>query len=154
MAITRYDFVTNWTLAAPIDAVWNEISRPQDWPQWWRGVLSVVLLEPGDAEDLRAYRRIVMRSVLPYRLTFNVRTVRIERPHLIEGRSDGELCGTGCWHLAATAEGTAVRYDWSVETTKAWMRTLAPVARPIFGWNHNAIMRWGREGLERRLASR
>ena len=37
------------------------------------------------------------------------------------------------------AEGreTLVRYDWNVGTDKAWMNALAPVARPLFEWNHN-----------------
>ena len=44
-----------------------------------------------------------------------------------------------------------VRYDWNVVTTKPWMNLLAPVARPLFKWNHDAVMNWGAEGLARRL---
>jgi hypothetical protein len=95
-----------------------------------------------------------MQSALPYRLTFNVRTVRIERPRVIEVHADGELRGVGCWQLTSTPDGTHVRYDWTVETTKPWMRLLAPVARPVFAWNHRVIMRWGLEGLRGRLGNR
>ncbi|MEA2376163.1 MAG: hypothetical protein QOD13_70, partial [Thermoleophilaceae bacterium] len=28
---------------------------------------------------------------------------------------------------------------------------LAPVARPVFEYNHDVVMRWGGEGLARRL---
>lgn len=31
------------------------------------------------------------------------------------------------------------------------MNALALLARPVFCWNHDAIMRWGAEGLSRRL---
>ena len=47
-------------------------------------------------------------------------------------------------------DATEVRYDWQVATTKAWMRLLAPIARPFFDWNHDVIMEWGRQGLVRR----
>jgi hypothetical protein len=93
-----------------------------------------------------------MRSALPYRLRFNVRTTALERPTMIEARADGELTGLGRWTLTPTPTGTAVRYDWNVEATRWWMRALAPVARPIFAWNHDVIMRWGLEGLRRRLS--
>ena len=31
------------------------------------------------------------------------------------------------------------------------MNALAPLARPVFRWNRDALMRWGAEGLGRRL---
>jgi hypothetical protein len=49
---------------------------------------------------------------------------------------------------------THVRYDWIVDTTKRWMILLAPVARPLFAWNHHAVMRRGQEGLAARFRSR
>ena len=42
---------------------------------------------------------------------------------------------------------TAVTYEWNVSTTKTWMNLLAPVARPVFAYNHDMVMRWGGEGL-------
>jgi uncharacterized protein YndB with AHSA1/START domain len=148
----QYAFVTEWTLAAPIGAVWSELSRPEAWPEWWPGVVRVELVEPGDAAGLHAYRRVTMKSALPYALTFTVRTVRLDEPTAIEVQADGELRGTGLWLLRPTAGGTIARYEWNVETTKPWMRWLAPIARPIFARNHDVIMRWGLDGLRRRLA--
>ena len=46
---------------------------------------------------------------------------------------------------------TAVTYEWNVEHDEAWMNLLAPVARPVFAYNHDMVMRWGGEGLARRL---
>src|SRR6476659_7149578 len=110
--MSAYSFVTHWAVDAPIEAVWAELYRPIDWPQWWRGVLSVDQLESGDATGLGSYYRIVMRSALPT---------------IIEATSDGELSGTGRWTLTPQPVGTAIRYDWNVETTKRWMRALAPL---------------------------
>lgn len=44
-----------------------------------------------------------------------------------------------------------MRYEWDVRTTQWWMNALAPLARPVFAWNHDYVMRQGGEGLRRRL---
>jgi hypothetical protein len=41
-----------------------------------------------------------------------------------------------------------------VKTTEWWMNLLAPIARPLFAWNHDVVMRQGGEGLARLLGTR
>jgi hypothetical protein len=125
--------------------------HPEQWPEWWRGVCAVQVIEHGDTEGIGAYRRMTWRSALPYRLTFNMRTIRIEAQRLIEGVADGELTGRGLWTLASGEGGTDVQYEWQVEATRRWMRALAPLAKPVFAWNHGVVMEWGRQGLAQRL---
>jgi hypothetical protein len=146
-----YAFVTEWSVEAPIHLVWKEINDANSWPTWWRGVVAVLLLEAGDADGVGAYRRFTWRGRLPYTLTFNMRTTKVERPGIIEGVADGELTGFGRWQLTAHGTRTSVRYDWRVEATKPWMRIFAPVARPLFEWNHDLVMKWGLEGLKARV---
>jgi hypothetical protein len=117
-------------------------------------VESVVKLEPGDDEGVGSLGRYVWKSRLPYRLEFEMRITTVHRPRLMEGRSVGELTGTGRWRLFEDDGTTAVLYEWNVETTRAWMNLLAPLARPVFAWNHDAVMRWGGEGLARHLGAR
>jgi hypothetical protein len=117
-------------------------------------VESVVKLEDGDDEGVGSLGRYVWKSRLPYRLEFETRTVRVERPHLLEGQADGELAGTGMWRVFEEDGVTAVVYDWNVRTTAAWMNLFAPVARPFFKWNHDVVMRWGGEGLSKLLGAR
>jgi hypothetical protein len=95
--------------------------------------------------------RYTWRSKLPYELEFEMRTTRVERPHALEGEASGELAGTGRWRLFEGNGATAVLYEWNVRTTRPWMNLLAPVARPIFAWNHDYVMRNGAEGLARLL---
>jgi hypothetical protein len=123
----------------------------ENWPQWWPGVEKVEKLREGDAHHVGAVHRYTWKSKLPYRLVFEMETTRVEPITLIEGKALGELEGTGRWQLSKDGEVTTVRYDWKVETTKAWMNCLAPIARPIFKWNHNVVMGWGAEGLVKRL---
>ncbi len=147
-----YEFVTEWLIDAPILPVWEAIYHSERWPQWWKGVVSVVPIDEGDAQGIGAKRRYVWRSALPYRLAFDMTTTRVEPPHLLEGNASGELEGAGRWTLQEGEGVTAVRYDWTVRATKPWMIWLAPIARPAFRWNHNVVMNWGREGLQRLLA--
>jgi hypothetical protein len=97
---------------------------------------------------------IEWRSRLPYPLAFEFTTERVERPLTMEGRADGELAGTGLRRLFEDAGVTAVLYEWKVRTTRPWMNLLGPVARPVFAWNHDVVMRWGGEGLAGRVGGR
>lgn len=107
----------------------------------------MVEIEPGDDDGLGSYSRLTWRSFLPYELVFEARTTRVERPRVIEADAIGELTGTGRWRLYEQDGTTAVLYEWNVHTTRAWMNLLAPVARPVFAWNHNWVMARGGEGI-------
>jgi uncharacterized protein YndB with AHSA1/START domain len=146
-----YRFVTRWTIPAPIDRVWRELMTPDEWPTWWRGVERVELLRPGTGLGVGALRRYTWKSRLPYRLSFTMETTRIDELRTIEGEATGELQGRGRWSLDFSDGQTRVEYVWEVETTKRWMRLLSPLARPLFAWNHDVVMEWGRVGLLRRL---
>ncbi len=149
----NYEFATIWRVRAPIEAVWNEIYHSELWPTWWKGVESVVEVQRGDDAGVGSIRRYTWKSKLPYRLSFDMRTVRIEPPHMLEGIATGELDGRGVWRLSSEGSETVARYDWQVYTTKKWMNLLAPLARPAFNWNHDIIMGWGAEGLAHRLGA-
>ena len=144
--MASYSFLATWILDAPRDSVWDAIYEIERWPDWWRGVRSVEKLEQGDADGLGALYGQEWRSVIPYPVRFRTRITRIEPPYLLEADAEGELAGTGRWRFFDGRE-TAVTYEWNVRTTQPWMNLVAPVARPIFRWNHNAVMHNGGEGL-------
>jgi uncharacterized protein YndB with AHSA1/START domain len=155
--MAEYAFVTTWRFDAPIEAVWEAISHLEQWPEWWRYVRRATRLEPGDERGIGALWRHEWRTALPYTFVFDLRTTRVERPYVLEGTSAGELDGTGRWQLSPDGPGgtgTLVRYDWNVRTAKAWMNALAPIARPVFEWNHAVIMAEGGRALARRLGAR
>lgn len=152
--MAEYRFLTTWLLDSPRERVWEAIYAQERWPEWWRGVEVAEELRAGDGDRVGAVSRMVWRSLLPYRVRFEVTTTRVERPHLMEGRATGELDGTGRWRLYEDDGVTAVLYEWNVATTRAWMNLLAPVARPVFAWNHDWVMARGGEGIAALLGCR
>jgi hypothetical protein len=151
--LARYRFLTTWLIDAPRERAWAELHDAVSWPEWWRGVVRVDELEPGDEDGAGSRHLIEWRSRLPYPLEFEFHTDSVDAPREMVGRASGELEGAGRWRLFEDAGVTAVLYEWNVDTTKPWMNRLAPLARPLFAWNHDVVMRWGGEGLARRLGA-
>lgn len=150
-----YSFLTTWLLDSPREPVWEAIYDQESWPRWWRGVESADEVQPGiEGDGVGSVSRLVWKSLLPYRVEFEVTTTRVERPHLLEADAVGELTGVGRWRLYEHGGATAVLYEWNVATTKAWMNLLAPLARPAFAWNHDWVMARGGEGIARLLGCR
>src|SRR5215813_2295827 len=118
--MAEYRFLSAWCLEAPIDPVFEAIHDAQRWPEWWRGVLNVEELEPGDEDGIGQLDEHTWKSRLPYELKFRTRTTRIERPHLMEGDASGELTGSGRWRLYEADGTTAALYEWNVRTTQPW----------------------------------
>jgi uncharacterized protein YndB with AHSA1/START domain len=152
--VADYAFLTTWLLDAPRDRVWDAIYDQARWPEWWRGVEESEEIQPGEESGLGSVSRLVWKSLLPYRVEFEVTTTRVEKPYLLEADAVGELTGVGRWRLFERDGVTAVLYEWNVATSKAWMNLLAPVARPAFEWNHDWVMARGGEGISRLLGCR
>ena len=151
--MASYRFLTTWVIGAPRERVFEAIHDAERWPSWWKGVESVVELEPGDDEGVGSLGRYVWKSRLPYRLEFEVRTTAVDRPRTMEGVATGELAGSGRWRLSERDGATEVVYEWDVATTSRSMNALGPLARPLFTWNHDVVMRQGAEGLSRLLGA-
>jgi uncharacterized protein YndB with AHSA1/START domain len=149
-----YAFLTTWLLESPREPVWEAIYDQACWPNWWRGVEEAEEVRGGEESGVGTVSRLVWKSLLPYRVEFEVTTTRVERLQLLEADAVGELSGVGRWRFYEQDGITAVLYEWNVATSKAWMNLLAPVARPIFEWNHDWVMARGGEGIARLLGCR
>lgn len=151
----EYSFLTTWLLEAPREPIWEAIHDQERWPSWWRGVeVAEEVSRPAGGDDVGTVSRMVWRSLLPYRVEFQIETTRVEPQTLLEGRATGELAGVGRWRFYEQDGVTAVLYEWDVQTTKPWMNRLAPLLRPVFEWNHDWVMARGGEGLAALLGCR
>jgi len=147
VAANRFDLVSVWQLDAPVDQVWRVLADPRTWPQWWPFVEAVEAVRPGAGDGRRSVWRYTWRTMLPYRLCFELCVTRIEPPALLEAEVSGDLAGRGLCQLQRQGRRTTVRYEWEVQTCKPWMNWLAPLARPVFLWNHRMVMARGESCL-------
>lgn len=152
--MAHYSFVTTWRLRSPIEAVWDAIVNSGDWPRWWPNVRSARRLKEGDADGVGTVDELVFKGRLPYTLRFTMTTTLAQRPTDLEGEARGELEGRGRCRLYGEDGETVVSYHWDVRTTGRPFNLLAPLARPIFAWNHDRVMEAGQRGLARWLAGR
>lgn len=149
----NYSFVTHWELKAPLEQVWDTIYNSLEWPQWWRGVKSVVEIQKNDANGINGIRAYTWKSFLPYELTFSMRLTEKEFLKRLKGIAFGELEGTGEWFFTEYDGIVHVQYNWNIITTKKWMNTLAFILKPVFKFNHNIVMHWGGMGLAKKLGT-
>jgi uncharacterized protein YndB with AHSA1/START domain len=149
--VANYLFVTTTEVAAPIERVWPEVSRPDRWATWWPGLEAVTELEPGDADHVGALEEFTFKSRLPYTLSFRGRITRVDALQRMDVEAVGELEGVAVYELEDLGSRTRMTLTWRVKTTKTWMNVLAPIARPFFAWNHDVLMKAGGRGLARKL---
>jgi uncharacterized membrane protein len=147
----HYALVNTWRVDAPAERVWQVLTDVETWPAWWPFVAAVEKIHPGEPSGLGSVWRYTWKTLLPYKLHFELRITRIEAPALVEAEVQGDVCGRGVCRIYREDHRTAVRYEWNVRTCRPWMKWLAPVARPIFWWNHAKVMKKGEEELARRL---
>ena len=154
MHASEYRFITIWRIEAPLQAVWDAIHDPAAWPEWWRCVERVIEVGKGADDGVGALHRYTWKGRLPYRVRFDMRVTHVEPLVLLEGVASGDVQGAGRWRFSSQDSVTTVRYEWRVRTGRGWMNVLAPIARPLFEWNHDYVMQQGGEALAKRLGAR
>ena len=152
--MNRYSLPTTWRLRAPIDRVWEAIYDYEAWPSWWPAIQSATRVTRGGENGVGEVSRFVFRAPFGYKLRFQTVVTHCVPPHELDGRSTGDLEGTGRWRLSTESDGTVVHYRWNVRTTIWWMNLLAPILRPLFIYSHRRVMKEGGKRLARLLARR
>lgn len=152
--MTQFELQTWWRLPVGIEPVWEALQSVETWPRWWPYVHQVTELQPGDDSGSGAVHEFVWKTRLPYQIRFLSTACEVQRPYRLMARVEGDLKGSGCWTLVPSAVGTDVCYDWAVDPRLDWMRWLTPLARPVFAWNHAAVMARGESGLRDWLQGR
>ncbi len=151
MSINQYTFVTIWKIQAPLQAVWDAISSSHELPSWWKAVLNVKTIAPGNDLGIGRLEQQTWRGVLPYQLTFVIKTTNVDYLKSIEFTASGDLEGIGKWSFMDEKDQITIQHDWQVKTTQKWLNVLTPVFKPLLAWNHDEIMRWGAQGLAKKL---
>jgi hypothetical protein len=141
-----YRFVTRFVLTCRPEQVLDAVLDPEAWLATVRHVHHLERIADGDERGVgRRYTTAVGTS--PYSLRWQMEAVEVVPAVRIAWLATGDLAGRGTWTLTAVAPGTLVTSRWQVQTTRPWMRWLAPIARPLFVRNHDRVMRAGAERL-------
>ncbi len=143
----EFRFVTEWQITAPLTEVCNAITHCLDWPLWWEGVEEVKQLSAGDHNGIGSVHHFVWKGRIPYRFSFDMLVTNYTPLVFLEGQASGEIIGTGRWDFSRRDDATIVRYQWQVRTNRLWMNLIAPIAAPIFRWNHHQVMKQGASGI-------
>jgi hypothetical protein len=155
MQPTEFFIPTTWRIQGRIDDVYDVLSRPREFPRWWPEVyLEVHEVTGGDAHGVGRVVALRTKGKLPYELRWQAEMTAADKPRGMSIRARGDLDGRGEWRLRQDGEWVVATYHWTVLATKPWMIYLAPLLRPVFGWNHRWAMQRGLEGLTRELAQR
>jgi uncharacterized protein YndB with AHSA1/START domain/quercetin dioxygenase-like cupin family protein len=142
----EYVFVDEWDVGAPPEAVFDALADARTYPRWWTPVY--IDVDADGPPALGKVSRQHFKGRLPYHLHTTSTITRLEPPRVVEGDVEGDLRGRGTWTLTPTATGTHVRFDWQVFADRSLLRTLTPVLRPLFRWNHAWAIARAIDGLE------
>ncbi len=145
--MAAFTFTTEWQFDSPFELVCDAIIQCQSWPQWWPGAERVEKLVAGDADGIGSVHHFTWKGKIPYRFSFTLRVTRYIPGIMLEGVAEGDVTGTGRWNFMRANNITIVHYTWTVSTNRLWMNLLALIAKPIFKWNHDQVMRQGEQGL-------
>jgi hypothetical protein len=141
MDLNRYRFTSVWRVGSPPDEVFRVLQDIGSYPRWWPEVRRV------DRIDDRSVR-IVVRSFLPYNLTFVATDSRQdESAGILETMMRGDLDGFSRWRIVVEGSGSRATFEEDVIARKKLLRRLALGARPFFRLNHTVMMRHGMRGL-------
>ncbi len=155
MSPVKFHIESRWRVKGTADQVYNIISKPQDFTRWWSSVyLDVNEIEHGDSNHIGRIVNLHTKGLLPYTLTWQAKTIEIDKPKRIVIEAQGDLQGKGIWELNQDGEWVNIDYDWTVVANRPWMVYLSLLLKPIFVANHRWAMRKGVQGLELELARR
>lgn len=144
--LTHYVFRSVWWVEASPGDVCSVLADGRTYSQWCPEIRTVIDLGGGRLE-------MVARSLLPYQLRFvSEGRPGDQRSGVIAARLSGDLEGFARWSVERIGTSCRLVYDQEVDTHKALLNGLAPLARPAFRINHSLMMRHGQAGLRAFMA--
>ncbi len=149
--LTPYRFVTTFSIPAPQPAVFETLSHLDRWASKWPAAETVVVADGGGPDGTGRSVAAILRAPMGYVIGVQFITEHIEPPTRLDVIVEGDVRGWGSWRLTEADGVTSGSYLWEVVTTKRWMNLLAPLARPVFEWNHDRTMQTGLEAVSAHL---
>jgi hypothetical protein len=132
--MTHYSFTTSFRIYSSVEEVWKTLLDYPHWKTWWKGVRQMRV------ETNKTGQLLHVSIGYPfYSLKLKLQVTNVE------------LGKVGLFLLHGDANKTNVTFDWNVSTPKPWMNAVAKVAKPLFEFSHNLVMKWFVHGLAKQL---
>jgi uncharacterized protein YndB with AHSA1/START domain len=135
-----FAFDRRWRFDVPADALWQAVSRVDDFPRWWSW------LDRFEADGLHAgaTARFSVRPPLPYRLHVTVDVDEVEEGRLVAATIGGDVAGPARLEIDPLDAGASeARLVWSLELRRPTLVGLERVARPAMVWGHDTVVALG-----------
>jgi hypothetical protein len=145
--MTPYRFLTTFAIPAPQEAVFEALSHLERWASYWPEMRTFAVTDEGGPDGIGRSVALIVRAPSGYVIGMQLTTERRDPPGRLDVVAEGDVTGRGSWRLMEDDGVTHGSYLWEVATTKRWMNVLAPVARPLFEWNHGRAIRSTLQGL-------
>ncbi len=145
--MAEYRFVTAWTIQASRERTWAALTDRGGYSAWWPSMPRCQRINPA-VRGLGAITEQEVRGRLPYALRYSTVTTEFDPPNVMAYNATGDLEGEGRMIFEPGEDGgTKVTFHWNVRTNHRLLNWLSPLLRPVFAWNHNAVMSEGEAGL-------
>lgn len=150
--MSRFHFITQWSVHAPLTEVYSIIQDSSRLKEWWPSVyLDVKTIKSGDNTGVGKTVELFTKGYLPYTLRWTFEVTEVLPNKRLSLRASGDLNGIGVWTFTSAENQTNVVYDWDIRFEKPYLSRLTWLLRPIFKFNHEWAMRKGLESLKLEL---
>ena len=151
----HFVLTSRWRMDIDAAPLWALLTDIPSWPRWWPQVKRVRVLQRAAGDPVGNLTQIDWSSAPLNDLRLQLLTTAAERPRLLEGRASGDLRGLGAWILEPTPDGgVELTCRCEVELDRSWMRSLAPLLRPVLEGKLFAVVRAGAQGMAQALGCR
>jgi cytochrome P450 len=150
-----YHFVSRWWVEGTVFEVTEVFRDGGDLARWWPATyLSSTVVEPGDETGLGLTVDLESKGLLPYRLHWRARAVKVNHPFGYTLEATGDFVGRGVWTFRPAGAWVDITYDWRIHVDKPLLRHGAFLFRRLYGFNHRWAMKQGERSLRLELARR
>lgn len=149
-----YDWTTEWNIDAPLDVVYEALSRSEN--AFWPSMQIARIVPDRRAVDGQAthYRVKQAASVARFAPPFHIVSRMTEIEELRRWRQvvTGDLAGALETHFYARPDGgTRIVYNWYVRVTNPLFNLAGYFVESVFRTSHDHVMREGEAGLRAQL---
>lgn len=145
LIVTDFDFHSVWTLQASADRVYAVLADAERYSQWWPQIRRVRATDEHSGS-------MAIRSAVPLTLlVFGRREVEDPVARHLQVRLSGAMTGWSSWVVRPAESGCVADFRQQVAVSGA-LGLASKIAKPVFEWNHEAMMRGGHRGLSAYLS--